>query len=608
MKKYFLLLLVSCSCLGNTIWDVSCPPPFKSCQNPKTVLVPISPGLLLYLQYHKAHKTEDTILKLDFFYDYQISNNSNDIAAHLYGNNVIDICQDYEHKSWNPQYFGLGADTNISTSIKPIISNQIFNIEIGYQNNDGFWAQVDIPVTYSIWELKTGTKQGNLGSELLQKDGTIFLQADQSGVISGGTNLTNLTIIDSAEKANAIFNELPGTSSTLTDNSTNTQTIGVGKASQLDTILTPLSEANGSSFSLKPNTTASLHERIILPPKDLATALDGYTYGNLTTYQYNKIPLFFSRETNTAWKIANILVMCGWDKKFSNAATAGIYAKCILPSGSVLNKEWSTYSFSPVVGNGDRLQLGGGIEGFYTCYENDQYSFTFHGDCYATYVFPSNQWRSCDRINNPLSRYIIVKEFNNTLDYTGHDFALGDKNANFYNISNNIQAEGVFNILYRYKHFTVDYGYTFIYLSKEKASTNCHTNSNPSMYYGYKGNTMAQNILISGTPAAGTPWNINTTSISLNQNNNVSLENSIFYNPNLSTPATQENLFILPEPINESGLMDAQLLEKLFIKSTYVFEGKHAITIGGFVTYGFSPKKFFTVASCEMGISVGGLF
>lgn len=609
MKNYHLFFFLFMSNFGNTVLDISCQPsktPYKG--TIKTNFIPISQGLLLYLQYHQHKKNITNKFDLHFIYDFQITNNSGEIASHLYGKNTISLGNNEFGNSWDPRYFGLTKDSSFAAFIKPTIINQIFNFEFCYQHTSGFWMQADIPVTYSIYEMKTSESKGNLGITELQNYGKIYLEADSTGNISGGPVLNTITTINSAKQANELFQQIPGTTSLLTDNNNQPQSVAIGKASQLKAGIVS-DEKEISTFTpilLQPGMTLSLSQQIITPPKNLAIALNGYTYGNLQTYEYNKIP--FTRETNTAWQVANILLMFGWDKVFSECMTGGIYCKCILPSGTTIDKEWNTYSFSPVVGNGNRFQLGGGVNAFYTWYDSSEYSFTLHGDCYATYVFPSNQWRSFDKINSPLSRYITIKEFNPLSQYTSNDFPLGDKNANFYNISNNIQLEGVINVLYRYKNLIVDYGYTCIYLSKEVATQNCHTNQKNKNFYGYKGETTAENITVSRTPATGTTWNTDTVKISLEPNNNVSEDNSIFYNPVTSSLATKDNLFILPEEINSSGLMDAQILEKIFLKSMYQFEGKHAITLGGFITYGFSPKKYLTPSSCEMGINFGGSF
>lgn len=609
MKNYYLFFLFFTSDFGNTLLDISCQSSKISDKNGiKTSFVPISQGLLLYLQYHQQKKNAKNIFDLNYFYDFQITNNSGEIASQLYGKNTISIKNNEFGNSWNPHYFGLTKDTNLSAYIKPTIINQIFNFEFCYHNKSGFWIQADIPITYSIWEMKTNQNQGNLGAAELQNYGKIYLQTDPSGNISGGELLNNMTSISSAEQGNELFQQIPGTISLLTNNNKNSQSIPTGQASQLTvaTISDNKEISAPTPILLQPNMTMSFTQQIITPPKNLTIALNGYTYGNLQTYEYNKIPFF--RETNTSWQVANILLMCGWDKIFSKSMTGGIYCKCILPSGTTINKEWNSYSFSPVVGNGNRFQLGAGVNAFYTLCDSSEYSFTLHGDCYATYVFSSNQWRSFDKINSPLSRYITIKEFNPLFQYTSNDFPLGDKNANFYNISNNIQLEGVINILYRYKNLIIDYGYTCIYLSKEVATQNCHTKQKNKNRYGYKGETRAQNITISSTPPAGTTWNTNSVTISLEPNNNVSENNSIFYNPLASSLATKDNLFFLPEEINNSAIMDAQILEKIFLKSYYQFEGKHAITLGGFMTYGFSPKKYFTASSYEMGVTFGASF
>jgi hypothetical protein len=613
MKKYYIPLCIFLSAFSNTVYDPSCPAPYETCiHDPKTVFIPIPQGLLLFLQYHKEIKKDDhNKTHIDFFYDYQISNNSKDIAGSLYGNNVIKAGSNTDRYAWNPEYFGLGGDATIHAAIKPVINNQIFNLECSYADHNGFWAQIDIPITYSIWQLKTGIHEGELSQKNLQDAGTIFIKTDQDGNISGGNDINALIPINSAERANNLFSAIPGTTPTLKDDRATPQYVNTGEAAPLIVSLignnnTPTSAS--VPFALGPNMTLSLTQQTISPAKNMESAMSGYTYGNLKSYEYNKIPLLFSRPTNTSWKVANILLMAGWDTFKKDCMTGGIYAKCILPSGTKINKEWNAYSFNPVVGNGNRFQLGGGVYGFYHICETDSSVLTLHGDCYATHIFGLSQWRSFDKKESPLSRYIIVKEYNYQNNYTNNDFALGDKNANHVTVSNSVQAEAVINILYRFKHLTFDAGYAWSYLSKEKASKNCKTEENNDMQYGYKGNTTSQQISISQTPSSTTNWNINNTKITIESNNDLSIDNTISFIPSQTNQVNKAYLFPLGACINESGLMNAQILEKIFLKSAYHFNGKLDINLGGFIAYSFSPKKYCTASFCEMGISIGGSF
>ena len=596
---------------GNTVEDIDCIPSKIGAESLiKTLFIPISQGLLLFLQYHKQQKKKN-YFECNLFYDFKKNRNAENIAERIFGKNSIELNNKTEI-GWNPSYFGLSNDAALSAFIKPVIEDQTFNIEFSYGHHSGFWCQADIPIVYSIWEVKTSTHQGNLPHKMIEEYGKIYLKADSSGNIFGGTQSDNLSPINSAEVMNNLLENIPGTSSAILDNTVVPQYTPIAAASNLQkwTVIDGIEEKESNSTGpiLTPNTTVALMQVPISPAKNISSAVNGYTYGNLESYQFNRIPLSDNRETNTAWKVANILLSSGWNKTTKNNTQYGLYIKCILPTGSVIDKDWNAYSFTPVVGNGNRFQLGGGGNLFYPFCTKDTYEVTLHADCYATYIFPSNQWRLFDQKNNPLSRYITVKEFDDNLNYKGNNYALGDRNGYFLNISNNILVEGVLNCIVSYQQIHVDFGYTFIFQSKEQASFNCHSDFIKKNYYGFQGESSCQNILVANVPPSGTQWNSNTLQLNLLYNDSVSPVESISSHSSVIEEANKTNLFLLPGEINCSGLMDAQLLEKIFLKTFYTFQGAHEIKFGIFGSWNFSPQQYYTSESFELGAIIGGIF
>lgn len=616
MKKYSLFIFFI-KIFSNSIEQITCAPYFKTTPDEiKTLLVPISQGLSLYLQYHNQQNNilnENSFTELTTFYKYKQSINSQNIAARLFGQNIFDINSLNKDFSWNPEYFGLNDDAQLFSYINPVIQDQICNFELIFQHKSGLWTQIDIPIVYSIWQIKTNTYQGNLSEKSLQDHGKIYLTTDSIGNISGGSDQNNISQINSAEQMNILLNTIPGDQSFLIADQNNAQYVKTGennlliKSKIIDNNEIVMNESNGTIFKNN-NDFISLTQNQLSPAKNLTNALNGFTYGNLKSYSFNKIPLYNERISNTSWSVANVLISFGYDKNIKEKHRCGLYAKVILPSGTNIDKEWNSYNFSPVIGNGNRWQLGGGISGFYDSYSNDQYQIIFHGDFYATYIFPTNQWRTYDKKNNKLSRYILVKEFDQNFQYTGNIFSIGDKNANFYNISNAIMTEGVIDCNIKYNFFDFDFGYTFIFQSKEEASFNCHSNSNEKQYFGYKGKTKNQNFVFVNIPADGTNWNSNQVSMFLENNNDIGIDNTIKRISSINETANKKNLFLLPEEINNSGLMNAQLLQKVFLKSFYNFEGKHQVKVGLFGAYGFSTKKYYTPESLEMGFELGLIF
>ncbi|MCX5922160.1 MAG: hypothetical protein NTX86_02435 [Candidatus Dependentiae bacterium] len=71
-----------------------------------------------------------------------------------------------------------------------------------------------------------------------------------------------------------------------------------------------------------------------------------------------------------------------------------------------------TFLFEPMIGNGHHWELGGGLSAHYTfwqCRDNEN-SFTFYFEGYATHLFRSCQKRTFDLKGKPMSRYMLAQK------------------------------------------------------------------------------------------------------------------------------------------------------------------------------------------------------
>lgn len=141
---------------------------------------------------------------------------------------------------------------------------------------------------------------------------------------------------------------------------------------------------------------------------DIKKALSGnFTFGAMKeAWHYGR----FKCGEQTKTGIADIDLIVGWD--FLKCATyhLGIFGLVVAPTG---NKPTSRFIFEPIIGNGKRIELGGGISSHIILWEEgpDQ-SLGVYLEGNITHMFKSRQMRSFDFCNNgPLSRYMLLKEF-----------------------------------------------------------------------------------------------------------------------------------------------------------------------------------------------------
>ncbi|MBN1549495.1 hypothetical protein JW872_02435 [Candidatus Babeliales bacterium] len=115
--------------------------------------------------------------------------------------------------------------------------------------------------------------------------------------------------------------------------------------------------------------------------------------------------------------VADIPVHLGWNFLTRDKGYLGLYLRTVFPTGT---KEVRQSIFDPRVGY-RRWQLGGGVQGRLELYnKDDETSLNAFTDLYVTHIFKNDECRLFDKLNNGTwSRYLLLKEFDANLAYTG---------------------------------------------------------------------------------------------------------------------------------------------------------------------------------------------
>lgn len=415
---------------------------------------------------------------------------------------------------------------------------------------------------------------------------------------------------------------------------------------------------------------------IIKQPKQNAAgsfseAMSGkFNFNNTLSRAYGNLNFNTDQMTET-WNLSDILLWLGYDAYCDKKKHLGLYLKMVIPTGTLINQEWLTYAFAPVVGNGHHFEFGGGLSAHYDFCQNNNLSLQAKIDGYITHVFSTTQTRWFDKLNLPMSRYAILKQ----LQFTGNSGMnalndnydlqqlnyLGNINTANLEISNDMRAEAIAELHLAYCLFSASVGYAFSGLTADKINQceqpliNTTNEEQPnSISYGFKGNAPLSTVVVTNinrhnetfTPDDNkdtdgiTPQNYPlaaiynpdgsptlTTELMVKSSADVTIggnSGAYFYGnttnqqevPEGEDPATtytgptSNDLFSLPSITaeNQSGLMKGQILNRLFGKLEYTWENLYQPTVGIVGSYGFTTKKYFTANYWDLGLYVGCTF
>jgi hypothetical protein len=392
------------------------------------------------------------------------------------------------------------------------------------------------------------------------------------------------------------------------------------------------------------------------------------TFNNTISRAYGN--LNFDQDVNTeSWQIADILLWVGYDAFCDEKKHIGAYLKMVIPTGTIIDKNWLQYALNPVIGNGRHVEFGGGISGHYDCCRKNSI-LRAKIDGYLTHVFANNQTRLFDKNNLTMSRYAILKKLkftgnaesnalNDNYDVLGLTY-LGNENTGELRISHNIRSEAIAEISLLCQCFSASIGYAFSGLTADKIDS-CQTivnNTNPnqegSISYGFKGNAPMSTLVVTNINAQNEVFTPNNSGpvdgitkdnyplASLyqpDQNTNLITDIGVKSSADVTiggnsgayiygnttnqqevaegddpstvyTGPTENDLFSLPDITqeNRSGLMEGQLLNRIFGKIEYSWDSQFQPTVGILGSYGFTTKKYLSASYWDLGLYVGCTF
>lgn len=192
-------------------------------------------------------------------------------------------------------------------------------------------------------------------------------------------------------------------------------------------------------------------------------------------------------------KLADILMVLGWDFLRRERGHVGANLRLVAPTGTKITSE---YMFQPVIGNGHHWEFGVGLDGAITLWEkDDEQTVDLTAQAFFTHVFQSRQCRSFDFCKNGFgSRFILLKEFDDAGTYNGTCLPAINKTTLACKVSADIQVDGIIMASYHNRNWTFDFGYNGWVRSREKI---CITGEIEKNRYGMKG---IQNVATDPVP------------------------------------------------------------------------------------------------------------
>lgn len=506
---------------------------FATVLSSSSIFIPLPVGQYLPTQYHKL--VEKNFLKKVFCsnflknitvdanvsYRYMQTINGNQIATNLWGNNSLffegSSVQNRNSNSLIAEYFGMAPDTNIILNLSPKIVNQILDFQISL-NKEKLWFQINFPLIATKNILNWYTN-GNLGIEKI--DGaTVNLVNNQlnnpnvNNPCTATMNGLSITpIYQDAYQFNNSFNATGNFVAPSKDYSEQTfvsvaQTnVNVGTDNDYNVITNSTFEpiapniigtinmGNYGKISYSGATEIGigtpnlvLETDLVLPAVTIESALGGYTFGKVKTRKKN---LFnFNICPDYIFGLYDIPFMIGYDFFKFDLFHLGAYLKCVLPTGTKINDEFLTYVFSPVIGNGHFLEIGGGFSTHGVILDENRYSVSLFGDGYVTKMFSyDKQVRSFDVLDQPMSRYALVYPIfvqNGQYEVKQDMILVGDINLYRGNVSA-VRGELILDLILQYNKNKIGLGYSFS--GKTQENVNCGSTIDLKNY-GFVGNAL----------------------------------------------------------------------------------------------------------------------
>lgn len=372
----------------------------------------------------------------------------------------------------------------------------------------------------------------------------------------------------------------------------------------------------------------------------LEDALGGYTFGDLKERKYGLFN-FSNTDLQQTSGLSDINFQCGYDFIKNKKGHMGVYFKIIIPTGNYIGKEFNNFIFNPIIGNGGHLECGVGVNTHYMFNEKKYNSSYIHLDGYMTHVLSKKQFRIFDKNNLPMSRYALIKElrydqtanisFDDIYGYNNILKVLGDVNSDWIDVSIDLKGEFLCDIIHKYKNWEIGAGYCFAGQTRENGKYKKTDNSSienkfsqGNIVYGFKGGTGVDTIIFKTYNDDLNVFKydykgIFGSFIQGKTNADVAIDgNSGAYKYGIGTSdgdysigTNLKDTFVLPDisSNNRSGLMEAQILHKIFLHLNYIWSNiQWAPKMGLFGSYGFSPVEYKTADYWDIGINFGFIF
>jgi hypothetical protein len=578
-----------------------------------------------------------------------------------------------DQKALVAPYFGLQQNANISLQLNPRITNTVVDIQLNLESERYWLqTNFPITRTvWKLNKYDDLTVIGSYGNLPLQDQGNAIITAsNDSAVAPYNTSADGSSFLPVAASTQDLIQNLFGycnLDSDFNDQEYNTETnpfgnayLGLGSYEKCSFYGSTIEESptqtnfifsnqyninlnNQINDIFNPSFPTNKSGLIINQPEvngvnSITDALGGFIFGDLQERKYNLFN-FSNTELQQQIGLADINTEIGYDFIKNNKGHFGSYIKIIIPTGTHIGKEYVKYTFAPIIGNGRHFELGLGISGHYMFSENQYNTSHIHIDGYLTHLFSSRQFRTFDKKNLPMSRYALVKELhydigaNAKIDdlysYNHTLKVLGDVNSDWLDISVGLRGEGLIDIVHHYKNWEIGAGYCFAGQTQETASyayenSTQTKNVDHAIVYGFKGNTYVDTLIFKTYgPDEKTfnydPSGIQGSWIQAKTNGDVATDgNSGAYKYGTSTSSgdvaigtMSKDVFILSDIDcnNRSGLMDGQILHKLFFHIDYMWSDiQWEPQIGVFGSYGFSPINYKTADYWDIGARFGFIF
>lgn len=337
---------------------------------------------------------------------------------------------------------------------------------------------------------------------------------------------------------------------------------------------------------------------IITAIKSMKEYLKGKIIGNMEPRYFGVL----TEEHMTLWSLADIYIQLGHEGIHTANSHFGLYIKGIIPTSPSLKERWNKYIFYPTIGNVNRGEIGGGINGHYLFSDSDATSMKLYIDGYGGYLFSARHLRPYDFKNGFFSRYGGIKVFDPySLTYKNRLLWGVDLTTLEAEIGSCFKSEIVLDLIYQKFQSFFNLGYSL----KTQSQENIKTPKDLFLRMNNAYATAFQTPVQSPNPTTQNSWTTDLVTPHSSLSNLSTKDQSIYQENNISGIPMTSFYRLNEDHINHnSGVMNAQVLNIIFAGYTYqqiqqTFLSN--LSIKGAV--GLSPVRYYTPEFWEFLIS-----